>query len=43
MTSLNTVEIEIPGNKIVMDATWPRLTIAEATVLQPLVRTNGTE
>lgn len=35
---LNKVEIEIPGEKVKMRPDWPKLSLAEATILRPLIK-----
>jgi len=38
---LNKAPIEVTGEALVMSADWPNLTLAEATILRPLIKENG--
>lgn len=37
IAELNSIELEYPGSKLQMTHEWPKLSLAEATVLRPLV------
>jgi hypothetical protein len=41
INELNSVEIEIPVDKIKYSPDWPKLTMAEASILDPLVDWEG--
>lgn len=40
---LNSAEVELTGSQLEMDDSWPNLSLAEITVLMPLIKQNGTK
>lgn len=43
MLRLNAVEIEIHGDPVPIDDSWPQLGLTEAMILKPLISMNGKE
>lgn len=41
MLKLNAVEIEIHGEPVKVDESWPKIGLAEALILKPLISMNG--
>lgn len=43
MLKLNSVEIEIHGEPVEVDDAWPKIGLAEALILKPLISMNGSK
>ncbi len=41
INKLNAVEIEIPGQKVAIKASWPNLSLAEATILRAITENDS--
>lgn len=41
MDELNSIEVEVMGDRLEWDDNWPDLSINEAFILKPLINTNG--